>query len=303
MTPLDDDLLTALHEARPAPGYQPTADSPEATALLTRILAEPRHPAPRRVTRRRVLLAAAPVAAGVAAAAVLADSLASSGPGISVGDVRTAVLDAFERSSGDIVQLVRTYRLAAGPVMTQQAWTYPAFAVPGQRVRFRLFQSRDGVPQEDTESIYVQDQASAGLSMSTDEGPRSAETTDVWYPDRTWFRGTTSSVLLAGGLSPAVIRDQVADGGFTVVGTTFGTLELTWSRTIGARTSVTTLWVDARTYLPLRSVSTARRGPGAGPVHTISTDYQVLPATTANLGLLTPPIPAGFRRTATSARF
>jgi hypothetical protein len=56
MTQLDDDLLTSLQAARPDPGYQPSAASPVATAMLARILQTGRDPAPRG-TRRRLLLA------------------------------------------------------------------------------------------------------------------------------------------------------------------------------------------------------------------------------------------------------
>ena len=216
------------------------------------------------------------------------------------------MLDAFERDSGDIVYSVRTIQWSKGPVMTQHAWTYPAFAVPGQQVRFRLFVLRDGVPQQDTESIYVQDKASAAPTMSTSQGPRTAEITDVEYTTRTWSRQQTSSVLLAGSLSPSLIRAKVASGGFTVAGTVSlhgrRALELTWSSTTGPMTTTSTLWVDDQTYLPLRSVLTMRRQPGT-PFQTVTTDYEILPATPANLNLLTPPIPAGFTRTATSPRF
>jgi hypothetical protein len=59
MTALDDDLLTSLQAARPDPGYQPSAASPVATAMLARILQTDRDPAPRG-TRRRLLLAGLP---------------------------------------------------------------------------------------------------------------------------------------------------------------------------------------------------------------------------------------------------
>jgi hypothetical protein len=68
-------------------------------------------------------------------------------------------------------------------------------------------------------------------------------------------------------------------------------------------TTTSTLWVDDQTYLPLRSVLTMRGRPGGIPFQTVTTEYEILPATPANLNLLTPPIPAGFTRTATSPRF
>jgi len=309
MTPLDDDLLTALRAARPAPGYQPSPASPEATAMLASILQTRRDPAPR-LTRRRLLLTGLPAVAGAAAAAVLAAFVTSPGSGSTrptVSSVRTAVLDAFERDSGDIVNSTRTIQRPKGPVITQRAWTYPAFPAPGQQVRFRLFQLRDGVPTEDTESIYVADAASGQLTQSTTEGPRTAEIIDVEYATRTWSRQQSSSVLLAGNLSPTLIRDQIASGGFTVVGPVHEqdrqAVELTWSRSPGQMTVTTTLWVDAGTYRPLRSVTTIRAGLHDMLVETDTTEYQILPATQANLDLLTPPIPDGFSRTAKSPHF
>jgi hypothetical protein len=306
MTPLDDELLTALRAARPIPGHQPSPDSPEATAMLARIMRAPRDPAPL-VTRRRLLLAGLPVVGGAAAAAVL---VASSGPGGShpaASDVRTAVLDAFQHDSGSIVYTTRTIRRPKGPVLTQRAWTSPAFPAPGQQIRFRLFQLNNGVPVQDTESIYVQDTASAGLTLSTTQGPRTAEITDVEYSTRTWSRQQSSSVLLAGSLSPALIRDQIATGRFAVTGTAKlegrEAIELTWSQSPGRLTVATILWVDARTYQPLRSVATMRAPLNDAVLQSDTMRYQVLPATPANLDLLTPPIPAGFTRTAASSCF
>lgn len=309
MTPLDDDLLTALRAARPGLGCQPSATSPEATAILTRILQDHHDPVPH-VIQRRLLLAGLPAMAGAVAAAVLVASVTSSGPGSTrptVSSVRTAVLDAFERDSGNIVYSTRTIRRSKGPVVTQQAWTYPGFPAVGEQVRFRLFQLQGGVPVEDTESIYIADAASTGLTQSTTEGPKVAEIIDVEYATRTWSRQQSSSVLLAGRFSPSLIRDQVASGGFTVVGTVRldgrQAVEVTWSRSHGPLTVTTTLWVDARTYQPLRSVATTRAALHDMLLETDTTQYQILSATPPNRDLLTPPIPAGFTRTAGSPHF
>jgi len=58
-----------------------------------------------------------------------------------------------------------------------------------------------------------------------------------------------------------------------------------------ARPSSDYLLVDARTYLPLRTVIS--KGASVRRY-----DYQYLPATAANLAKLTAPIPHGFRQTA-----
>jgi hypothetical protein len=306
MTPLDDDLLTSLRAARPDPGYRPSAASPEATAMLARVLQTGRDPVPR-LTRRRLLLAGLPALAGAAAVAVLV--VASAGPGSTVSGVRTAVLDAFQRFSGDVIYTTETIQLRKGLVDTQQAWTYPAFPAVGQTVRFRLFDFKDGVPVQDTESSYVQNAAAGQLSQSTTQCPCSSEVIDVEYATRTWSSGKSSSVLLAGPLSPALIRDEIASGRFTVLGRVSldgrQAVEITWSWSHGPITMTTTLWVDARTYAPLRTVTTTRAAAGARGLllETDTIEYQILPATPANLDLLKPPIPPGFTRTATSPSF
>jgi hypothetical protein len=66
MTPLDDDLLTALRAARPDPGYQPSAASPEARAMLARIV-QARHGAPQLARRWWPLAAPGSPPAGSAA--------------------------------------------------------------------------------------------------------------------------------------------------------------------------------------------------------------------------------------------
>jgi hypothetical protein len=313
MIPLDDDLLTALRAARPGTGCEPSAASPEATAMLTQIMRTPRGPAPR-WTRRRLLLAAIPATAAAAAAMTLAVSVTSSGPGGNLptaSSVRTAVLDAFSRDSGDVFAMTQTIRGTRGPVLTQRAWTYPAFPVPGQQVRFRLFMLRDGVPVEDTESIYIQDAAASRLSMKTTQGPRSAEIIDVQYATRTWSRQRSSSVLLAGSLSPRLIRDEIASGRFTVTGTGHvrgrPAIEITWSYSPGNGPLImmATLWVGAHSYVPLRSTTTmqARLQSRHVVLQTSTTEYHILPPTPANLDLLIPPIPPGFTRTSGSPHF
>jgi hypothetical protein len=85
-------------------------------------------------------------------------------------------------------------------------------------------------------------------------------------------------------------------------------IELTWTRRLEAsgHTGLTThLWVDAQTYMPLRSITVQWAGPPAHrlAILTVTANYRILAATPANLGLLNPPIPRGFTRTATSPHY
>jgi len=323
MTPLDDDLLAALGAARPDPGYQPSARSPQAQAMLARVLRSADDPATRRHRlahrrwRRTLVLAGLPALAVTVAAAVLAISLTTPGHRSAGGrargaaaNLRAAVLDAFERDGGDIIYTVRTIQLLRGPTENQQIWTYPAVPAAGQQIRVRLFQWHGGEPVEDTESVYVAGPQSDQITQSTTSGPRFAEITDVEYATRTWSRLLSSTPLVASSLDPDKIRLQIANGGFTVVGTVRlqgrPAIELTWSRglpPLKRDIAVTTrLWVDPRTYMPLQSITTQWAGPSGHrrALFTDTANYRVLAATSANLALLTPPIPAGFTRTATS---
>jgi hypothetical protein len=327
MTHLDDNLLTALEAARPDTGDQPSADSPEATAMLTRILETPRRPAnrpdpqgpavqpdpqrpakrPRPTVRKLIGTVVVPVA-GFAAAVVVAVTVpgAPAHPGGSNGltpaSVRTAVLDAIQKDTGDIMYATQTAKGGKAQVITEQGWVYPAFAVPGQQVKFRLFTRLNGVPVDDAESIYIQDVAATRLSLKTTQGPHSSQITDVKYASKTWSRQRSSSVLLGMTMSPALIRSQIASGHFTVTGTGWvrghRAVELTWRSRHGLVRNTSTLWVDAKTFQPLLGSSTMQvvTGNREQTIHTDTTQYQILAATPANLHLLTPPIPPGFTR-------
>lgn len=309
MTETDnDDLLTALRSASPDPGYRPSPRSTGAAAMLSRILAgtcEPR-PVRRRVTRRLVF-AGLPSLAAAVAAVVVAVAVAQSGPvpGLLTPDtVRTAVLDALQQDSGDILQVSVQDQGPGAAEGTSSAWVYPAFPAAGRQVRFREADYINGKPRQDVESIYTEDAAMEHLTMSTAQGPRSAKIAGVDYPSRTWATFTTSTALVGLTVSPALIHSEIASGNFTVDGTVKlngrDAVKLGWTQKAGpAGSHTTTLWVDATTYVPLRMVSTqtvTTQATGTRTIDTTTLTYQMIPATAASLKALTPPIPAGFTR-------
>jgi len=305
MTPADDNLLTALRSARPDPGYHPSPRSPEATAMLAGILGARREPArPRRVTRRRLVLAGLPALAVAVVAAVVAVSVTSSGsaPGqLSAVTVRTAVLAALRQHGGDVLHQDTTFQISGeSGVSVRRGWVYPAFPAVGQQVRYREFGYRDGKPYRDVESIYTENAAMQNLTLRTTQGPRSAEIVAVDYPSRTWARFTTTAVPVDLTGSPALIRSEIASGRFTVDGTVKlngrEAVKLSWTDKLGLPWTHNVLWVDSRTYVLLRAVSTTPLG--SGKVSTVTSTYQMRPATAASLKLLTPVIPAGFTRAA-----
>ena len=309
----NDDLLTALRSARPDPGYRPSPESPEAAAMLSRILDGTREPGlvRRRVTRRRLLFAGLPSLAAGGAAVVIAIAVTQSGPApgpLTADTVRTAVLDALQQDSGDILQASVEYQtFAAGVESTRSTWVYPAFPAVGQQVRFREVDYSKGKPSQDVESSYTEDEALEHTSMSTTQGPGSAKIVGVDYPTRTWATFTTSAPLVDLTVSPALIRSEIASGNFTVDGTVKlngrDAVKLGWTRQVGptkySPIAVTTLWVDATTYVPLRTVTIQTitlQATGTRALTSNTATYQMIPATTATLKALTPPIPAGFTR-------
>lgn len=127
------------------------------------------------------------------------------------------------------------------------------------------------------------------------------------YGNRTWRKtiypfGSSSDGRRAAGPAPstplqlaAQLRAKVKAGQVTLVG---------WATVDGQRAihlrermarGQVNLWVDPDSYLPIREIDTA---PGVSPTsdQAIRDDYRWLPATKANLRLLTPAgaIPAGF---------
>jgi hypothetical protein len=308
-----DDLLDALRSARPDPGYHPSPDSPEAASMLSRILDGPAKPGTvrrRAATRRRLVLAGLPSLAAAAAAVTVAAAVTKPAPApgpLAPDAVRTAVLDALQHDGGDILQASERYQDFVGGAAagTRSTWVYPAFPAVGQQVRLREADYRNGKPSQDIESVYTEDEALEHTSMSTTQGPGSAEITGVDYPSRTWAVFTTSAPLVDLTVSPALIRSEIASGDFTVDGTAKlngrDTVKLSWTRKTGPAkdTTATTMWVDATTYIPLRTVTTQTITLQATGTRTLSTDtvtYQMIPATTASLKALTPPVPAGFTR-------
>ncbi len=135
----------------------------------------------------------------------------------------------------------------------------------------------------------------------------------IHYRSRTWTRtvypfGSASDAGRAGprrstplGLA-AQLRAEVKAGKVTLIGpaTVDGQRAIHLIERTGGGGAIR-LWVSPVTYLPIREIDTA---PGVSPAspRAIRDDYRWLPATPANLRLLTTAsaIPAGFTRTTSS---
>ena len=306
-----DNLLTALGAARPEPDDPPSTASPEAIALLTRILAQPQIAERAHPTRptRRLVLAGIPAIVAAAAAGGIAVASSDVGPSAKVGPgstsspsrteaaaLRTAILDAFDQASSDILAATASLSVPGAPQFGWRSWTYPTFPQPSQQVMSRRTWTRDGRVLTDEESVYIQ-------PSPTRHEPVKGLALYIDYGSRMWFHGQAANVLdLTLGPDPAQIRADIASGTFHVAGP--GELDgrpavkvILPVQPASARTAWT-LWVDALTYMPLQLLLSIIRVNGTVQT-TTRVEYRVLPATRANLALLVPPVPAGFTRTMT----
>jgi hypothetical protein len=269
-------------------------------------------------------------ASGIATAAALAGVVTAltlpattnpaipNGPATSPGHatapatLRAKLLAAFSATSAEIVYERSTFQ--GGTTVTEKHWYYPWQASTGQQVRSRqLIRSSDGTPYQDVEDIYTMPASGtipAGLPPATLRKLKThvlvgvvaarGEIIDVEYGNRTWSDQKDHLLLDADPASPQVVLYDIKHENWTVIGHTkldgHDAIELSWADA-GATSH---LWVDASTYLPLREVANVPvGGPGKMITTTDETDYELLPATPANLALLAAPIPAGFTQTAT----
>jgi hypothetical protein len=213
------------------------------------------------------------VVIGAAAAAVVASiwvpgSSPSSRAGPSTSAVLTAVTRALATAGGDIEEVQS--RLPGAPASTT-SW------VDLSTGACRTDTSLDGEPAF---TIFL----NHGKAVFVDYGLRE------W-----WIRN-------AGGVgceppTPRTIEHDVTTGDYTVAGRAVvegqPALKLVSTSTttgLHQETKLTTLWVNARTYLPIQATSSD---------HLIEqTTFTWLPATTNNTAILSAEVPGGFRRVA-----
>jgi hypothetical protein len=259
--------------------------------------------------------------AGVITALTLPGSTAPIGPNGGVASpsgptapasLRAKLLAAFSATSGELVYERSTF--VAGTSTTTENWYYPWQANPGQQVRSRqLVLNSNGTPYQDVEDIYTMPapgMVPAGLPMAVKKKLKAAHLStvvaaigqiiDVEYGNRTWSDQKHHALLESDPASPQAILAEIKNGQWAYLGTTtvdgHKAIELDWKDTY----ATSYLWVDAGTYLPLRELDTILVGGPGKMITTVDrTVYTMLPATPANMALLTVPIPRGFTRTAT----
>ena len=210
------------------------------------------------------------------------------------GEVRNAILTAFSGVGGDIFYAKIT-EIYSGKMSkwngVSQSWAYPLQPQAGQKayVRYLVVPSSPG-EKNDSELIWTEPSASKASI------PTKTKVIDVQYGSRTWSV-TTAPVAVqseTGGLQ--ALRESIAKGELTVVGTTVidgqTVLELTTRSKDSSTGSVETWWVSPATWLPVRTLT-------INSAVSIQVDYGFLPPTPANIAKLKVTIPAGFTRTPT----
>jgi hypothetical protein len=272
------------------------------------------HARPAHAVHKRVALVGGCAALAVGAVAVT--GLASRGPDSptalpSATKITAQLVDALQTSSSDVLydQEVQT---SPGFTLTLHEWLSPWDPSPGQSVseRIEYFQNCTGLAGC-TDSGLVQDLTQtatmpAGAAVSNDFPWGTSVTTtgqsvDVRYPYKQWAEQKSTQVSFDLPMTSANMQQEIAAGNARVVGNAVvdgvETVELAISGFDGPASSGD-IWVDASSYLPVRTVVTAPvqvvgQAAPAG-TETVQDDYQFLPATPANLANLQPVIPSGF---------
>ncbi|HEV3379709.1 MAG TPA: hypothetical protein VG142_01785 [Trebonia sp.] len=266
------------------------------------------------------------LAAGLAVAVAVGTAVAvtaTQSPGTTAGShpqalpshevLRTRVLDALSSATSEIVyEHTRiTASTIAGATGTpdpflpslatgtaSEIWYYPWRAQAGQQVRGReLTLHPDGAAAWDVGFNYLEPTEAQEVA--------SGELTTVDYAHDTWSEQRSSGIIADGDSgSPLSLWELIHNETWSAVGRT----ELDGQPAIKLELKGHSgyLWVDARTYQPLREtyvfsgagaeerINGSWRNLGSGQA-TIVTDYQYLAPTAANLAQLTVPIPKGFR--------
>jgi hypothetical protein len=298
----EDALLTELHAARAR------SAGGQAAGHVAGRAAERAVTVPGRRGRARRL---GPVAAAgaVAAAAVAAVAVANTGgtdvkpastdvkPASAAGglpsssSVRNAVLAAFDASAGDIAHAHIVTVTPGEPTMVQDLWQSPSTTRTGTVVHFRSRISWGGALQQDVGMIWTQPAGASARKTVT------GELIDVEYSGKRWSDQKATLIAAAPVFGADQVRNEIAQGYLHVDGRAMAGGEKAIKLSLrGVRGDSSTVWIDASTYLPIKSVSIMSVGT---PGQTITTGYQMLPATPGNLASLNVLVPTGFTKTAT----
>jgi hypothetical protein len=233
----------------------------------------------------------------------------------SAASVGRAMLAAFNGVTDDIEYTTLTGVTKGVTVTVYRDWSWPAQPAPGQeQVDRTVFAER--TPQVPALTV-IEDNAVGYTTPRAGVQTVRGQVTMVCYagtgqtgcgsgqtqtPPGTWSQviqkvpASTSDISAGGGLSAADLARGIANGYWQVVRRTRleGQPAIELSET-GRGPDIyaplpTLLWVNARTYLPIRMVN------GVGHAQVSTNDWAFLRPTPANLALLRVPIPPGYPR-------
>ncbi len=259
-------------------------------------------------SRRSVAVLGAAVAV-VVAALVAAGALAGpgggpqiAGPGSSATALRRAILTAFESTQGKIAYSKTTDSLDGRIVARARAWDWEG-AAPPQWMRRQTLMTPTGRPILELAENAVPTRSCAACAKNA-----RIRLVIASYPARAWTQSEIRAIVTWGHepLSATQIRQVVATGSLRVIGrmTLTGVPAIKLAPTKSINGSRYLLWVNARTYLPVRLEQVLiRPGLGLPAGLTISTSFQFLLPTRPNLVLLRPvrPSGSGWRRETTTS--
>ena len=269
----------------------------------------------RRSARRpRVAVAAACLVAGAAAVVVSTQNAASPARPAASPSLRRAILTAFDSASGMVLESRATIVGRGGVMGRTVSWMGPTLPRPGTTARYRfLSMTPDGHPLSELAELYSARRPDLGglAGGFVGSGGVTRRITTVDYAERSWIsRATHQDAVVSLADDPALLRHEVALGRWRVAGHVRidgrPALKLVWkaipaSGVWAAGSSGPsgelrrTLWVDMRSYLPIRQ-RIQLGGGTAGTFYGITATYRLLPATQANLARLRPVVPKNFTR-------
>lgn len=225
----------------------------------------------------------------------------------SAASVGRSMLTAFSAANDDILYSRQTGINGGVTIDVYQDWSVPAQPVTGQPERWRsLFSQRISrtAPLKLTEgdgfgyitpparANYVNGQLTVVCYGDTGQSGCGYGRTET--PSGTWARYYGRFVNVNPGLDdlrPASLAREIAAGQWRIIGRTHlngqPALVLSETRKGSYRPLPVYLWVNARSYLPLRMVD----GPASG--YSVLT-WSFLKPTPANLALLNVPVPPGY---------
>jgi hypothetical protein len=284
---------------------------------------------PARLTRQRTRVVLPVAAAATAVTTVLAVGVAAAihshhraTPAVPATvspstSLRDAILTAFSATASSISDTHSVLTSGGQTTRVIDVWTSPFEGAIGQSQTIREVVTVGGQTVRDVEMIYALPAPNAVVPANCN-GPIDApkpppiraqsggiqatdgRLIDVEFASRSWSDQPDTCIPVTQPADAAQIRSDIAAGGWTVVGRDDIDGQPAVELNLGGSAhpgSADLLWVDARTYLPIRA--SASKGGSPGVSDSLVTTYRFLADTPDNRKNLAIPIPAGFTQTAT----